>query len=491
MYKKIKFFSLLFFFLISLLYSGAAQTAACGDVNCDGAVNIVDALTVARYSIGIIKELNCCPAEMPVIINGTVKMSGSGSPIGGATIKVGDGSTVSGQNGRFTLSLKRFTNKDTVSVTAPNYASYNRPIPDISSSETNITLEILLVPVDTTQTINPGVTNVITAPDGASVTIPAIQGITENLNVSLTSYDISSDDMDSVPGDFTGIDENNNDVILISQGMLNVEITGAESGNYYSMEGYGTYEVVIPLSGDPALAPDVIPLWFYDTAKGKWIQEGYANREGNNYVGQVKHFSVINVDIAKRENTCIEGYISDPDYVTGDVYKVKISSWGWQRIRFVTDTYYKIIRLPTNTMVHVEVVNQRTNATWSSSVVTSPVSTGSENCSQVGGIPLQEVRQLEATFQDGALILTWQEPAPENFQGIQLEIYNTSGVLEQRVILNKGIQKMYISNLVYGRIYNLILKAVYANNQVSNGLFLRIRAGSTTPVLATPMAEDH
>ena len=33
----------------------------CGDVNCDGQVNIIDALIIAQYFVGLIPNLNCCP----------------------------------------------------------------------------------------------------------------------------------------------------------------------------------------------------------------------------------------------------------------------------------------------------------------------------------------------------------------------------------------------------------------------------------------------
>jgi len=39
-----------------------------------------------------------------------------------------------------------------------------------------------------------------------------------------------------------------------------------------------------------------IPLWYFNDTTGKWIEQGSATRQGNNYVGQVGHFSFWNCD---------------------------------------------------------------------------------------------------------------------------------------------------------------------------------------------------
>ncbi|HMK04708.1 MAG TPA: hypothetical protein VK489_10975, partial [Ferruginibacter sp.] len=44
-------------------------------------------------------------------------------------------------------------------------------------------------------------------------------------------------------------------------------------------------------------APATIPLWYFDEVKGLWKEEGVATKTGNNYSGEVSHFSFWNYDV--------------------------------------------------------------------------------------------------------------------------------------------------------------------------------------------------
>jgi hypothetical protein len=43
-------------------------------------------------------------------------------------------------------------------------------------------------------------------------------------------------------------------------------------------------------------APDTIPMWYYDESTGKWMEQGTGTKVGNNYVGDVSHFTYWNFD---------------------------------------------------------------------------------------------------------------------------------------------------------------------------------------------------
>ncbi len=94
--------------------------------------------------------------------------------------------------------------------------------------------------------------------------------------------------------------------MLQTLGMLAVELRGT-AGEDLNLAENSSAEIKIPV--DPslmAIAPSTIPLWYFDEAKGYWIEEGEATLVGSNYIGTVKHFSFWNCDIpAEAINLCV------------------------------------------------------------------------------------------------------------------------------------------------------------------------------------------
>jgi uncharacterized protein (TIGR02145 family) len=99
-----------------------------------------------------------------------------------------------------------------------------------------------------------------------------------------------------MPGDLRGLRTNGDLNILDSYGMLEVELNGA-SGELLQMATgkTATLTMAIPASLT-ATAPATIPLWYFDETTGLWKEEGLANKVGNQYIGEVAHFSTWNCD---------------------------------------------------------------------------------------------------------------------------------------------------------------------------------------------------
>lgn len=106
----------------------------------------------------------------------------------------------------------------------------------------------------------------------------------------------ASNFQDILPGALRGIDANNNITGLQSFGMLAVELSGT-NGEKLQLAGgkKATLHFPIPatLQGE---APATIPLWFLNDSTGLWQEEGVATKAGNEYIGQVGHFSFWNCD---------------------------------------------------------------------------------------------------------------------------------------------------------------------------------------------------
>lgn len=87
---------------------------------------------------------------------------------------------------------------------------------------------------------------------------------------------------------------------LISYGMTKVDLTDSETGNKLQLkEGKPatlTFPVPEKFKDDK---PTTIPLWSFNEETGLWEEEGYATYDATNdvYVGTVKHFSWVNLDV--------------------------------------------------------------------------------------------------------------------------------------------------------------------------------------------------
>src|SRR5690606_16904752 len=118
-----------------------------------------------------------------------------------------------------------------------------------------------------------------------------------NVNVAARWIDPTAADLSEVmPGNLQGVNRFNEEVALASYGMMAVELTG-DSGQKLNVGNNLKAELTFPVPTElQDNAPDEIPLWYFNEEYGLWQQEGIAARIGNEYVGQVSHFSFWNCD---------------------------------------------------------------------------------------------------------------------------------------------------------------------------------------------------
>ncbi|MES2882240.1 MAG: hypothetical protein V4676_08840, partial [Bacteroidota bacterium] len=83
-----------------------------------------------------------------------------------------------------------------------------------------------------------------------------------------------------------------------SYGMVAVQLE-ADNGNKLQVKSGTSATLTLPI---PTLiqssAPATIALWSVDEITGVWKEEGSATKQGNNYVGDVSHFSFWNCDVS-------------------------------------------------------------------------------------------------------------------------------------------------------------------------------------------------
>lgn len=92
--------------------------------------------------------------------------------------------------------------------------------------------------------------------------------------------------------------------------MLDVEMTAAD-GQPLKLKTGKQAALRFPIAtGQQTGAPNTIPMWHFDEAKGVWKEEGTATKTGNAYEAHVSHFSTWNVDVPEKMAT-VKGKVTD------------------------------------------------------------------------------------------------------------------------------------------------------------------------------------
>jgi len=224
-------------------------------------------------------------------------------PIENALITVGGKSEMTDQNGTFVITEVGLTNFGKyVSATKSGYFHGGKNI--FANAEGTYRTKISLVenaPVADFSATD-GVTYEIS---GAKIQIPE-NSISLNgtpyfgtVNLSTTWLDPTQDETyDVMPGNLTALNGDNELQTLLSFGMIGVDLYSPDGDKLQLTEGT-TANLTFPIPQSlQSAAEQTIDLWHFDETSGKWLLEGQANLEGNNYVAEVGHFSWWNCDVA-------------------------------------------------------------------------------------------------------------------------------------------------------------------------------------------------
>lgn len=230
-----------------------------------------------------------------------------GTPLFGATVRAGCGSGITAttdHHGVFLLQgVQAFEGLATVTVEKEGFFPGSRSfIPAESATQTISQVHITMLPKNLAGTVD-GSTGGMVALEGITITFPQNGFVQDGLpfsgtvSVFLNHIDPTSDDLHrQMPGMLMGV-MGDEPQLLLSYGMIGVELNDA-SGNTLQLAPGSLATVRFPVMPEQqANAPDVMPLWSYDETLGYWVHEGEAALVGNEYVGQVAHFSWWNIDI--------------------------------------------------------------------------------------------------------------------------------------------------------------------------------------------------
>ncbi len=402
-----------------------------------------------------------------ITVSGTVKSISNGLPIEGADIVTNNTTATTDSDGKFSIEC---TNENSIKITRNGYAAFQKPLGNFSASCSNV--EFYLKPVDIQVIIDPTNDSKITTKDGASITLPKLEGINEELIVSLTSYNVNTDEINCVPGDFNAITDTGSNTTIISQGMIDVSIIGMNSNTPYTLNGLGTYDIVIPITGNISTAPSSIALWYFDTDSCKWIENGTLTRDGNFYKGSVTHFTTWNADY-KGNVTSISGLIIDP--AENESYIIKLFSPGFMREFYESEKSFSIINIPQNTAMRIEITKISNGEIWSKDFTTN----NSSNNLNLGNFPdefyVPEVTGLVAFVNDNDINLSWTgEPA--GIRNIEITYGPIGSSDTTTVIVDPGIMTYQINDLE-NDVYSITVKTILNDDRKSTGLIKRAVIG--------------
>lgn len=226
-------------------------------------------------------------------------------PAAGVTITVGTQTATTDAKGYFRINNAPLDKKAAL-VTAEK-AGYFKGYRVFSATSGTNQVVIKLVKKTLVGTINGTSGGEVSLSNGAKISLPAngvviasnSNAYTGTINVYAAYIDPSATDIpETVPGSFMANDKNNKRVTLSSFGMMAVELQSA-AGEKLQVKSGATSTLTTPIpSALQSSAPASISLWSVDEQTGIWKEEGTATKQGNTYVGEVKHYSFWNCDVS-------------------------------------------------------------------------------------------------------------------------------------------------------------------------------------------------
>ncbi|MEZ5047395.1 MAG: carboxypeptidase-like regulatory domain-containing protein [Chitinophagaceae bacterium] len=243
-----------------------------------------------------------------------------GSPIENASVRTGNNTTMTDANGYYYF--KNITTPEhatTIHASKPDFFEGSRSF--MAKLNHTHTASFTLLSKGTPQTFTSSNGGTVAFAGGLSFTFSANSVVNKNTGAAYAGqvfvYAKKIDPttqlgQSSMPGDLRGLTATNSEErMLQSFGMSVTELYAADGS---PLQVADNSEVTMSLEVPATLvanAPASIPLWYYDSAKEMWVEDGYATLQGNKYVGKVTHFSFWNCDTPQAANITIEMTLQD------------------------------------------------------------------------------------------------------------------------------------------------------------------------------------
>lgn len=240
----------------------------------------------------------------------------NGQPLSNVSIIIGNKTTVTNLYGIY--SINDVSVSKTRTVLRTSLAGYWDCSKGFIPSNTGINYCSLTMPLKNTNNVN-GTTGGTVSSNGANIIFPAnafvnLAGTPYTGNVIVAIKHLPTTDANFaslIPGgDLRALNSAGEEKVLISYGMVGVELFD-NSGTEVLLAPGKKATIQLPIAASQqAAANATIPLWYFDVNTQLWKEEGVATRQGNNYVGEVSHFSWWNCD-DPGVGVMVSGYVVD------------------------------------------------------------------------------------------------------------------------------------------------------------------------------------
>jgi len=239
--------------------------------------------------VGVVRDQNNAP-----VFNALVR-----SPFGSEE-------TRTDPNGVFVLNdILVYENQGFITIERPGFHKGSRSFLPLDSGSSRVSVQLL--PMTQSGAFN--------ASTGGSVYTGSLQlnfpanaiqlngqPYTGSVRVYAQALNPSSTSMfDQMPGELLG-GMNDSLRFLRSFGMASIELRDANMNELQLANGLSATLIFNIPSALQAEAPQTIDWWSFDENLGYWIHEGFAQKQGNSYVGQASHFSWWNLDLPSTFN---------------------------------------------------------------------------------------------------------------------------------------------------------------------------------------------
>jgi hypothetical protein len=297
-----------------------------------GVISVDATAAPGSYAVGYrvcqtVAPTNCATATATVTVPALGSIAGravdaaTGAGILNVRVSVGALSTLTDASGAFTLAGVTPGSRVTVIFSAPTHGETAR-IAALSVGGTT-DVQARLVAVGSTTSVAVAAGGTATVPGSTARVVLAAGSVqradgslpTGNLQVRLTPIDPASD-TSVMPGDFTTL-VGAVAVPIESFGALDVRLSD-DTGQTLNLRSGQSASLRIPVASRDPNPPATIPLFYFDNAAGRWVQEGTATLAGTApnryYEGTVTHFTVWNADRVA-DTVRVSGCVADANGV--------------------------------------------------------------------------------------------------------------------------------------------------------------------------------